>query len=204
MLITVYNKHWNDVLICIMDKGSGDQSYCQKEDVVRIYDKKNNNTLGFNFLNIHKYINDIHGDGPISLNEYDIQSLNKHLSYLNFKDVLYLDNSPKFVIGYVTKCIPHPNSDHMHICTVDVGKGKTLQIVCGASNIAKDEKVVVSLIGAVMPSGKIIWPSKLRGINSNGMICSSYELGLTDHDEEHRILVINDDLKIGSKFNFNN
>jgi phenylalanyl-tRNA synthetase beta chain len=89
------------------------------------------------------------------------------------------------VIGEVLTCIPHPDSDHMHITTVNLGNGEPVQIVCGASNIAAGQKVVVATIGTKLYDGEecfTIKKSKLRGVESNGMICAEDEIGLgTDH-----------------------
>ncbi len=82
------------------------------------------------------------------------------------------------VIGEVIECNDHPDSDHLHVCKVDVGK-EILQIVCGAPNVRKGIKVIVALDGAVLPGG-VIKKGIIRGVESNGMICSIEELGL-DH-----------------------
>ena len=85
------------------------------------------------------------------------------------------------VIGEVLECTNHPNSDHLHICKVNVGK-KVLQIVCGAPNVRTGLKVIVALDGAVLPGG-VIKKGTIRGEESNGMLCSIAELGL-----EHKFL----------------
>ncbi len=89
------------------------------------------------------------------------------------------------VIGQVLTCIPHPDSDHLHITTVDVGHSEVLQIVCGASNVAAGQKVVVAVNGTKLYSGDesfTIKKSKIRGVESNGMICAEDEIGIgTDH-----------------------
>ncbi len=87
------------------------------------------------------------------------------------------------VIGKVIECIMHPDSDHLHICQVDVGN-KTTQIVCGASNVRAGIKVLVALPGCVLPGDFEIKAGKIRGQESNGMICALYELGLEKKTEE--------------------
>ena len=87
-----------------------------------------------------------------------------------------LINATKLIIGKVIECEPHPDSDHLHVCQVDVGS-ETLQIVCGAPNVRKGLKVIVALNGAVLPGGEIK-KSTIRGVESNGMLCSIAELGL--------------------------
>ncbi|WP_129045163.1 phenylalanine--tRNA ligase subunit beta [Companilactobacillus metriopterae] len=81
------------------------------------------------------------------------------------------------VVGHITKIEDHPDSDHMHICQVDVGE-KEIQIVCGAPNVALDQYVIVALDGATLPDGVKIKKGKLRGEESNGMICGLDELGV--------------------------
>ena len=76
-------------------------------------------------------------------------------------------------IGEVLTCEPHPNSDHMHVCTVNVGQGEPLQIVCGAPNVAAGQKVVVAVVGTKLYDGDecfTIKRSKLRGVESLGII----------------------------------
>lgn len=81
------------------------------------------------------------------------------------------------VIGRVVSCKDHENSDHLHVCEVDIGS-EILQIVCGAKNVALNQIVPLALIGAKMPNGMEIKHAKLRGVESFGMICSASELGL--------------------------
>ena len=92
----------------------------------------------------------------------------------------HIDN---LVIGEVTSCEMHPDSDHLHVCTVNVGK-EEVQIVCGAPNVRKGIKVIVALPGAVLPGDFEIKAGKIRGIESNGMICALFELGLEEKTEE--------------------
>ena len=99
------------------------------------------------------------------------------------------------VVGHVLTCEPHPDSDHMHVVTVDVGAEEPVQIVCGAPNIAADIKVPVALVGAVLPGDFKIKKSKLRGVVSCGMCCSKRELGLgQDHTG---IWVLPEDAPVG-------
>ena len=90
------------------------------------------------------------------------------------------------VIGEVLTCVPHPNSDNMHVCTVNLGEGEPVQIVCGAPNVAAGQKVVVATLGCKLYDGDecfTIKKSKLRGVESLGMICAEDEIGIgTDHN----------------------
>ena len=90
------------------------------------------------------------------------------------------------VIGKVLTCEEHPNSDHLHITTVDLGNGEPTQIVCGAPNVAAGQHVVVATVGTKLYDGDnefTIKKSKIRGVESFGMICAEDEIGIgTSHD----------------------
>ena len=82
------------------------------------------------------------------------------------------------VVGRVLTCEKHPDSDHLHVCTVDVGKESPIQVVCGAPNVEAGQLVPVALVGAHLPGGVKIKKGKLRGVESEGMICSGDEIGV--------------------------
>ena len=100
------------------------------------------------------------------------------------------------VIGHVLEAHPHPDAQRLRVCRVDVGSGDALEFVCGAPNVAAGQKVAVALVGAKLPGDVKIRRSKIRGVTSNGMICSSRELGLgADSDG---IMVLNTDAALGT------
>jgi phenylalanyl-tRNA synthetase beta chain len=105
------------------------------------------------------------------------------------------------VVGYVKKRDKHPDADKLSVCLVDVGQEEDLQIVCGAQNVAAGQKVPVAIIGAVLPGDFRIKRAKLRGVESQGMICSAKELGLNDKllpkDMQEGIFVLPEDVTIG-------
>ncbi|UPQ85722.1 phenylalanine--tRNA ligase subunit beta [Ignavigranum ruoffiae] len=92
----------------------------------------------------------------------------------------YGDSLDQLKVGLVLDCQPHPDSDHLKITQVDVGQSKPLQIVCGAPNIGQGQKVIVAVPGAKLPGGIKIQSTELRGVASQGMICSLQELGFAD------------------------
>ena len=102
-------------------------------------------------------------------------------------------------VGKVLTCEMHPNSDHLHVTTVDLGKGEPSQIVCGAPNVAAGQKVIVADLGCVLYDGDkefVIKKSKLRGVESNGMICAEDEIGVgTSHEG---IIVLPEDAVVGT------
>ena len=93
----------------------------------------------------------------------------------------HIDN---LIIGEVIKCEAHPDSDHLHVCEVNIGK-ETLQIVCGAENVREGIKVIVAQVGAILPGDFEIKKGTIRGVESNGMICALFELGLEEKTEEN-------------------
>jgi phenylalanyl-tRNA synthetase beta chain len=93
---------------------------------------------------------------------------------------------PNIVIGQIIALSNHPNADRLHVATVNVGHH--LKIVCGASNIAIGQLVPVALIGAKLADGKVIQQASIRGVNSEGMLCSGDELSL-NHDNSGIIIL---------------
>lgn len=99
-------------------------------------------------------------------------------------------------VAQIIKIEDHPNSDHLHLVTLDKGNGVTQRVVCGAPNVAVGQKVPLAKVGARL--GKIVLkPAVIRGVESEGMICSSDELGLT-HTRAHGILVLDENLPLGT------
>ena len=90
------------------------------------------------------------------------------------------EKSHNVVVGHVKECDQHPDADKLKLCQVDVGDPEPLQIVCGASNVAQGQKVVVAKPGGILPGNFKIKKVKLRGVESNGMICSMKELGVDE------------------------
>lgn len=105
------------------------------------------------------------------------------------------------VVGKLLSVVPHENSDHLVVCQVDVGQEQPIQIVTGAPNVNAGDIVPVALCGAELPNGVKIKKGKLRGVESNGMLCSLGELGLTVHDFPYAIadgiFLIQEDCQIG-------
>lgn len=107
----------------------------------------------------------------------------------------------KVVVGYVKSKEKHPDADKLNVCVVDVGQGEDLQIVCGAANVDAGQKVPVAQVGAKLPGGLDIKKAKLRGVVSQGMICSAKELGMNDKllpkELQEGILVLPESTEIG-------
>ncbi|UDM32578.1 YtpR family tRNA-binding protein [Lentilactobacillus laojiaonis] len=205
MLIASYNpKSTKDTLILVMNPDVETQAVETKGDIVRIFDEDTNQTLGYNIFNISKIIPEITSEnGQVNLSEEEVSKLNDQLTKNGFSADIVADNDPKFVVGYVKSIEDHPDSDHLKITHTQVDDGQELQIVSGSPNMQADIKVVVAKVGAMMPDGLIIWPGKLRGVKSDGMIVSGRELKLKNAPQVPGALILpNDFQEIGQSFDF--
>ena len=119
----------------------------------------------------------------------------------NVNESIDADMEIRLKVGKVIECVEHPESDHLHVCKVDVGS-EVLQIVCGAHNVCEGILVVCACENAVMPNGKLITPGKLRGVESYGMLCSAYELGLIE-EPKRGLLILDESYIIGNEFRGN-
>ncbi|AQP54100.1 tRNA-binding protein [Vagococcus penaei] len=190
-----------DVLLIVMANGEGkDIKTERKEQVVKITDAATGEILGWNIFEASKMLPDLTGNGQIHLTDGQVLNLQTLIKKVGFTDELVIDQSPKFVVGFVKSCVPHPDSDHLSITETEVDNGDVLQIVCGAPNIEQGQKVVVAKVGAMMPDGLIIWPGELRGEASFGMICSAKELHLPDAPTKKGILELPADEITGREF----
>lgn len=195
-MITAFNPEIGDCLIVMLKKADTSE-HETKENITRLF--VGEETVGYNFFDCQKDLG-LETAGQVFLNEKQIAYLNQRLKEAGFLEALVLDDQPKIVVGYVESCIPHPDSDHLSITQTKVSDTKTLQIVCGAKNVAAGQKVVVALPGALMPDGTPIWPGSLRGVESFGMLCSARELHLPDAPQVKGILVLPEDAVVGESF----
>lgn len=192
-----YNPHGvGDVAFLQIEPTDGTFDYNKKNDVVEI--TQDGQVVGYNIFNLSDKIK-IDGNGHVKLTSEIINTLQQAISNSGFDYQLDTDLSPKFVVGYVETKEKHPDADKLSVLNVNVGD-ETLQIVCGAPNVAAEQKVVVAKVGAVMPSGMVIKDAELRGVASSGMICSMKELNLPNAPQEKGIMVLNDDYEIGQAF----
>lgn len=203
MLVASYNKEtMGDILITMIRPDAEETEFIQKDNVVRIFDPKTNETTGFNFLNASAVLGTLDSKGPVTLNAAQVNALNKILDEAGFDPEIVVDIEPKFVVGYVKSAKPHPDSDHLQITETMVDQGKVVQIVSGSPNMVEHIKVVVAKVGAIMPDGLVIWPGKLRGIESDGMIASGRELKLNNAPQKKGALILPDDFVVGEAFDF--
>ena len=131
----------------------------------------------------------------VDLNELALKVTEKGINV----EGVYSHHIDNLVIGEIVDVKNHPDSDHLHVCMVNTGKD-VLQIVCGAPNVRKGLKIILSLPGAILPGNVEIKKSVIRGVESNGMICALFELGLEERNEENYakgIAELPDDAPVG-------
>src|SRR5436305_2137333 len=104
----------------------------------------------------------------------------------------------KVIVSQITATSRHPNADRLTVCEVDDGSGTKRKIVCGATNYKVGDKVPLALAGAILPNGTEIGKSKLRGVESQGMLCSAIELGLGE--DASGLLILSPGARVGSAF----
>ena len=136
----------------------------------------------------------------IDIKDQDVNELAQKITRagINIEGVVthHMDN---LVIGEIKKVEEHPDSDHLHVCRVNIGD-EELQIVCGAPNVREGLKVIVAKVGAILPGDFEIKKSKIRGVESSGMMCALFELGLeekTDENYAKGIAELADDAPVG-------
>ncbi|MGY3765585.1 YtpR family tRNA-binding protein [Vagococcus vulneris] len=201
MIISYNLNAVGDVLLVVVGNGEGKEIKTERKGhVVKISDSQTDELLGWNIFDASNVITDLTGVGQIHLTDEQDAELKQAIKDAGFNDTIVIDDTPKFVVGYVKTCVPHPDSNHLSITETEVGNGETLQIVCGAPNIRAGLKVVVAKVGAMMPDGLIIWPGELRGEASFGMICSAKELNLSNAPTKKGILELPADEQIGREF----
>ncbi|UQS87523.1 DUF4479 and tRNA-binding domain-containing protein [Nicoliella spurrieriana] len=191
-----------DVLVLLMHPDVEEQVVTKRDSIVKIT-ATDGTVLGYNFFDASKYLPKLKDqNGQVTLDHADVDQLNAALKAADFDDQLSVDDSPKFVVGYVESVEKHPKSDHLKITKTKVQDGKTLQIVSGSPNMQADIKVVVAEVGTMMPSGLVIWPGELKGVESDGMICSGRELKIPNAPQKPGALILPDDYQVGTQFDF--
>lgn len=200
MFITFNQVGIGDVLIVPLKQGNvNNRTYETYGDIVKIMDNKGE-VYGYNIFNASSYLT-LEKDGQMLVTDERLKELQNIFQKNNLSDELNIDITPRFVVGHVLESEQHPDAHKLSVCQVDVGE-ETVQIVCGAANVATDQKVVVAKVGATMPDGLAIKATKLRGVDSNGMICSREELGLPKDPTEDGIYVLDGTAIVGEPFAF--
>ena len=200
-MIFTYNKeHVGDVLMVIV-KNSGDAKLDveRKGNVARVFLKETAETVAWNIFEVSSLF-ELEDRGQVFLTDDQVARLNQELQAQGFSEEIINDKEPKFVVGEIVEMVAHPDSDHLNICQVAIGKDKTVQIVAGAPNARIGLKTIVALPGAMMPKGNLIFPGELRGEQSFGMMCSPRELALPNSPQKRGVIELSDDQVVGTPF----
>lgn len=198
MWIAFYNeKGVGDVLM--LTRGNVNENHLTHEsnnNVTIVRDtSQNNEVFSVNIFNISERFKPT-SNGNVDLSQEEVAQVNTLIKNAGFDLEITVDTEPKFIVGYVESCEKLEDSDHLSVTQTNVGT-EVLQIVCGANNIAAGMNVLVARPGAVMPSGMVIWPGELRGVDSFGMVCSTRELGLSHIEDLPGIWELNSSFKAG-------
>ena len=193
-----YNfKTIGDVLLIVFKPLETPDEVIKKENVVVL--KKCGQVIGINIFDISKIMK-IKANGFIPrIDDKVLEVINHILENHDIEPLEKLDNSG-FKVAKIVDIEEHPESDHLHICKVDVGHSDYLEIVCGAFNARKDLICVCALPYTFMPSGRQIIPGKLLGVDSYGMLCSGRELALEGHENKRGLLELDEKYVVGSDF----
>ena len=186
-----------DVLLVVIKPTVIPTKEVKINDVVALYNK--DELIGINIFNISKVIK-IKAKGLIPLINEDILNVINHILENANLEKLPIQIESGFRVAKIVDIDEHPDSEHLHICTVDIGDKEPLQIVCGASNARKDLVCVCATPFTFMPNGQQIIPNKLLGIQSNGMLCSGRELNLEGYEGKRGLLELSDEYKVGTDF----
>ncbi|HGC6853868.1 TPA: YtpR family tRNA-binding protein [Streptococcus agalactiae] len=203
MIFTYNREHVGDTLMVIVKDSQGAKlDVDRRGQVARVYLQDSKETVAWNIFEVSSLIA-IEGVGQVTLSDQVIKILNAELLKEGFEDSLVNNIEPTFVVAQIKEMIDHPDSDHLHICQVEINDGRTVQIVCGAPNASVGLKTVAALPGAMMPNGSLIFPGKLRGEDSFGMLCSARELALPNAPQVRGIIELSDQVIVGESFDAN-
>ncbi len=186
-----------DVLLIVFDSNTIPNVIKRDNDVVSLY--KDDKLIGINIFNISKIMK-IKAKGYIPLvSDRVLEVINTILKNSNVPELPDQKDSG-FKVAKIVDIEEHPDSEHLHICTVDIGEKEPLQIVCGAFNARKDLICVCATPYTFMPNGQSIIPNKLLGIDSYGMLCSGRELNLEGYEGKKGLLELDESYTLGSDF----
>jgi tRNA-binding protein len=199
-MIAIYNQYMRDVLMLIIKDDQGQaRDFERRGDIARVFLAESGETVAWNIFNASQHVT-ISGNGQVTLSDSDVELLNDMLAKEGFTESLVNDASPKFVVGEIVEMVAHPDSDHLNITQVNIGDGKTVQIVAGAPNARVGLKTIVALPGAMMPNGALIFEGALRGVDSYGMMTSPRELQLPNAPQVRGIIELDEAEVPGTPF----
>ena len=183
-----------DVLLVKVQYGKTPTHHEDYENFSVVYHK--DDVIAYNFFNISK-VEEIKENGVIyNLSNTLLDYVNEELGKKEFNKITEIEGK-KFKVGLVTSC-EDIEGTHLHLCKVDI-KDEVLQIVCGAKNVCEGAKVVVAMIGCLMPDSTLIKEGTLKGYKSYGMLCSKRELGIPC-EEVRGLYLLDDSYEVGQDF----
>jgi tRNA-binding protein len=202
-MIAFWNKNIGPVLMVgTADTEGAKLNFERKGGVTRIYRMDNGLTTAWNFKGEPFSYQD-QASGQIELDKEKVALLEASILAAGFSEVdsqMGEDFGSHLLVAEIVSVADHPDSDHLHICQVKVGKNEIRQIVCGAANAREGLKTIAALPLSLMPNGALIFDGVLRGVASHGMLCSVRELGLDNGPVRHAIIELADDAVVGSSF----
>ena len=193
-----YNKETiGDCLMIVFESNTIPTRVEKQDNVVALYSHEE--LIGINIFNISHIMKiKAHGFIPV-IDEQVLKIINSILENAKLEP-LDPNAGSGFKVAIIEEIEEHPDSEHLHICTVNIGEEKPLQIVCGAANARQGLKCVCAAPYTFMPNGQQIIPNKLLGIESYGMLCSGRELGLEGFENKRGLLELDDSYKLGQDF----
>ena len=193
-----YNKETiGDCLMIVFESNTTPTKVEKNDNVVSLY--AHDELIGVNIFNISQIMKiKAHGFIPI-IDENVLKIINSILQNANIEP-LDPNIGSGFKVALIEEIEEHPDSEHLHICKVNVGSEEKLQIVCGAYNAREGLRCVCATPYTFMPNGQQIIPNKLLGIESFGMLCSGRELGLEGFENKRGLLELDDSYLVGNDF----
>ncbi|MFV0556834.1 MAG: YtpR family tRNA-binding protein [Lactovum sp.] len=196
-MIAFFNENIGKVLMLVLADSQGTKlKYERKGSITRVFREDTGQTVAWNFFD-----KTFEKNGEIQLSDQEISKLEAEILKVGFSEQLETEASSNFKVAQIVEMVDHPDSDHLHICQVDIGEKNLVQIVCGAANAREGLKTVAALPISLMPNGTLIFDGTLRAIESKGMLCSAKELNL-ESQGKIGIIELDSDLVVGSTFNF--
>lgn len=195
-MIAFFNENIGNVLMLVVADNQGAKlDYERKADITRVFREDTGETVAWNFFG-----EEFDRNGEIRLSEKQIWNLEDDISAAGFSETIEGEVHSNFIVAEIITMEDHPDSDHLHICQVNVGKEEPLQIVCGAANAREGLKTVAAVPISLMPNGALIFDGALRGVKSHGMLCSARELKLENAADLPGIIELDSDLVAGAAF----
>jgi tRNA-binding protein len=197
-MIAFFNENIGNVLMLVVADNQGAKlDYERKADIARVFREDTGETVAWNFFG-----KELERNGEVKLTEEQVWKLEDAIAEAGFVDTIEGVSSSQFKVAEIVKMEAHPDSDHLHICQVNVGNPENLvQIVCGAPNAREGLKTVAALPISMLPNGALIFEGALRGVKSFGMLCSARELELPNAPQVRGIIELAADLEAGREFN---